>query len=272
MKSSKNLQITIVLGVVVLTVLLYFANKKGKPVKREMPKTEEVASVDLGLHTDSIINSLDQNAQSVIKEMKQLSDKSRGYDSISSILLTKSVSASAFYLEKSALIKRDKPSWKKAGMLFYKATRFDQAYLKQTLFNKAITCYLSAYQLDSNDLETATMLGTCFVEGSNNPMNGITILRKVVSKDSTYIDAQVQLGMFAIQSGQYDKAIERFNKILRIKPDYIQAYIYLGQIYADMGKKEQAIEMLELYMKKSNDFTINQQVEQFINELKNTKN
>ena len=73
MKSSKNLQITIVLGVVVLTVLLYFANKKGKPVKREMPKTEEVASVDLGLHTDSIINSLDQNAQSVIKEMKQLS-------------------------------------------------------------------------------------------------------------------------------------------------------------------------------------------------------
>jgi hypothetical protein len=29
--------------------------------------------------------------------------------------------------------------------------------------------------------------------------------------------------------------------------------------------------MLELYMKKSNDNTINQQVEQFINELKNTK-
>jgi regulator of sirC expression with transglutaminase-like and TPR domain len=77
--------------------------------------------------------------------------------------------------------------------------------------------------------------------------------------------------MFAIQSNQLDKALERFNKILKIKPDYIQAYIYLGQIYADMGKKEQAIEMLELYMKKSNDNTINQQVEQFINELKNTK-
>jgi lipopolysaccharide biosynthesis regulator YciM len=102
-------------------------------------------------------------------------------------------------------------------------------------------------------------------------MDGIMLLRKVVSKDSSYIDAQVQLGMFAIQSGQTEKALERFNKIIKIKPDYIQAYIYLGQIYADMGKKEQAIEMLELYMKKSNDNTINQQVEQFINELKNTK-
>ena len=98
------------------------------------------------------------------------------------------------------------------------------------------------------------------------------LLRKVVGKDSTYIDAQVQLGMFAIQSGQLDKALDRFNKILRIKPDYIQAYIYLGQIYADMGKKQEAIDMLQLYMKKSNDNNINQQVEQFINELKNTKN
>lgn len=272
MKSSKNIQIFVVLGVVVLTVLLYFANKKGEPVKREMPKNEAVATVDLGLHTDSVINKLDQNAQALIKEMRQSSNKSKAYDSISSILLTKSVSASAYYLEKSAMVKTDKPAWKKAAMLYYKATRFDEAYLKQTLFNKAISCYLKAYELDTNDLETATMLGTCFVEGSTNPMNGITMLRKVVSKDSTYIDAQVQLGMFAIQSGQSEKALERFNKILKIKPDYIQAYIYLGQIYADMGKKEQAIEMLELYMKKSNDNTINQQVEQFINELKNTKN
>jgi regulator of sirC expression with transglutaminase-like and TPR domain len=46
----------------------------------------------------------------------------------------------------------------------------------------------------------------------------------------------------------------------------------LGQIYADMGKKQEAIDMLQQYMKKSNDNNINQQVEQFINELKNTKN
>jgi len=271
MNSPKNIQIAVVFGVLTLTVLLYFANKKGKPEKKEMPKSEAVTAINLETYSDSVIQSLSKESQSLVNEMKQLSDRSKGYDSIAGILLSNSVSASAYFYEKSAAIKATNLAWKKAGMLYYKATRFDQPFLKQTLFSKAIECYNQAVKLDTNDLEASTMLGTCYVEGSAQPMDGIMLLRKVVSKDSSYIDAQVQLGMFAIQSGQTEKALERFKKILKIKPDYIQAYIYLGQIYADMGNKEQAIEMLELYMKKSNDNTINQQVEQFINELKNTK-
>jgi len=271
MKSPKTIQIAVVFGIITLTVLLYVANKKGKPVKREIPKLEATAAINLESYSDSVIQSLDNANKLLVNEMKQFSDKAKGFDSISGILLARSVASSAFFLEKSAEVKASNLAWKKAGMLYYKATRFDQPYLKQTLFSKAIECYDQALKLDTNDLEASTMLGTCFVEGSSQPMNGIMLLRKVVSKDSTYVDAQVQLGLFAIQSGQMDKALDRFNKILKIKPDYIQSYIYLGQIYADMGKKEQAIEMLELYMKKSNDNTINQQVEQFINELKNTK-
>jgi tetratricopeptide (TPR) repeat protein len=271
MKSPKTIQIVVVFGAVILTVLLYFANKKGKPVKKEIPKLEATAAIDLEIYSDSVIKSLDKNKQLLVIAMKQSNDQSKAYDSIASILLPNSVSSAAYYYQKSAQLKATNFAWKKAGMLYYKATRFDQPILKQTLFSKAIACYNEASKLDTNDLEAATMLGTCYVEGSTQPMDGIMLLRKVVSKDSTYVDAQVQLGMFAIQSGQMDKALDRFKKILKIKPDYIQAYIYLGQIYADMGKKEQAIEMLELYMKKSNDSTINQQVEQFINELKNTK-
>lgn len=272
MKSPKSIQIAVIFGAVILTVLLYLANKQGKPVKKVIPKAETAGIIDLAVYSDSVIKSLNPEEQLLVSNLQQYSDKAKGMDSIAGILLTKSVSSAAYYFQKSAQIKTGGDAWKKAGMLYYKATRFDQPFLKTTLFNKAIECYNNAVALDTNDLEAATMLGTCYVEGSNQPMNGIMLLRKVVSKDSAYVDAQVQLGMFAIQSGQLDKALERFNKILRIKPDYIQAYIYLGQIYADMGKKDQAIEMLELYMKKSNDSVINQQVEQFINELKNTKN
>jgi tetratricopeptide (TPR) repeat protein len=271
MKSPKTIQIAVVFGILSITVLLYFANKKGKPLKKEMPKAETASIIDLALYSDSVINILDTKQKSIVNEMKQLSDKSIGYDSIGGMLLQQSVTSAAFYFEKSAMLKQNASSWKKAGMLYYKATRFDPPNLKQTLFSKAIACYNEASKIDTNDLESATMLGTCYVEGSAQPMDGIMLLRKVVGKDSTFVDAQVQLGMFAIQSGQSEKALERFNKILRIKPDYIQAYIYLGQIYADMGKKEKAIEMLELYMKKSNDNVINKQVEQFIIELKNTK-
>lgn len=272
MKAPKTIQIVVVFGALLLTVLLYFANKKGQPVKKEQPVATASLAIDLSAYTDSVVKSLDQNQQALVSLLSNAENKVQGYDSISAILLPKNVTAAAFYLEKSANANTGPGAWKKAGLLYYKATRFDSPALRQTLFNKAIECYNEAVKKDTNDLEASTMLGTCYVEGSNQPMNGIMLLRKVVGKDSTYIDAQVQLGMFAIQSGQLDKALDRFNKILRIKPDYIQAYIYLGQIYADMGKKQEAIDMLQQYMKKSNDNNINQQVEQFINELKNTKN
>jgi hypothetical protein len=207
MKSPRSIQIAVVFGIVTLTVLLYFANKKGKPVKKEMPKLEASAAVNLETYSDSVIQSLDNESQSLVNKMKQFSDKTRGYDSIASILLTNSVTSSAYFLEKSATLKATNTAWKKAGMLYYKATRFDQPFLKQTLFGKAIECYNQAVKLDTNDLEAATMLGTCFVEGSSQPMDGIMLLRKVVSKDSAYVDAQVQLGLFAIQSGQTDKAL-----------------------------------------------------------------
>ena len=80
-------------------------------------------------------------------------------------------------------------------------------------------------------------------------MKGIMLLREVVSKDSTHINAQLNLGLFAVQSGQYDKAIERFERILQMKPEFTEAYLYLGQTYASMGKKDKAIEALEKFKK-----------------------
>ncbi len=272
MGSIKGKQLAFIGGALVLTVLLYFANKVGKPTETKAQGLQE-PKVDLKAHADSAVNLLPEKERSLIITLQQQTDgklQGNGYDSISAILLSKSIAASAFYAEKSAVLTRTSDGWKNAGKLYYKATRFEKPFLKKALFEGAIHCFDESKKIDSTDLETLTLLGTCYVEGSNNPMTGIMMLRNVVSIDSSYIDAQVQLGLFAVQSGQMDKAIERFNKILKMKPDFIEAYIYLGQIHADMGNKKEAIKSLELYQQKSNDKIINQQVEQFINELKNS--
>lgn len=167
MKSPKSIQIAVVFGALKLSVLLYLANKKGKPAKREMPNAAAVSNIDL-TYSDSVIQRLDQKQQLLVNEMKQLSDKSIGFDSIAGLLLTTSVSSSAYYFEKSAQIKANNVAWKKAGMLYYKATRFNQPFLKQTLFTKAIDCYNKALTFDTNNIEAATMLGTCYAEGSQS--------------------------------------------------------------------------------------------------------
>ena len=51
---------------------------------------------------------------------------------------------------------------------------------------------------------------------SNNPMEGVFMLRKILEKDPKNKEALFHLGILSIQSKQYNKAIERFNQLLII--------------------------------------------------------
>ncbi len=74
-----------------------------------------------------------------------------------------------------------------------------------------------------------------------NPMEGIMMLRELVEKDSVNIEAQYWLGVFAVKSGQFERAIERFEKVLRINPNYLAATIDLGGVYLEMSDTEKAM-------------------------------
>jgi cytochrome c-type biogenesis protein CcmH/NrfG len=86
--------------------------------------------------------------------------------------------------------------------------------------------------MDSDSLRLAQAIE--LVNGPN-PMEGITILRDLVKKDSTNVEVQYWLGVFAAQSQQVDKAIARFNTVLTLDPTYLAAYIDRGGVYAGMG-------------------------------------
>lgn len=79
-----------------------------------------------------------------------------------------------------------------------------------------------------------------------NPMQGIMMLREIVAKDSSNVEAHYWLGVFAVQSGQYDKAILRFEKVIKLDPDYLNAYMDLGAVYKELGEKSKALSLFEL--------------------------
>ncbi|WP_449435624.1 tetratricopeptide repeat protein [Pedobacter steynii] len=80
----------------------------------------------------------------------------------------------------------------------------------------------------------------------------------------------MSLGTFAIKSGQFDKAITRFNNIIAIKPTP-DAYFYLATAYESLGKNEDAI---DAYLK-SKKLAANPKLSKFIDdkvlELKSKK-
>ena len=160
-----------------------------------------------------------------------------------------------------------KDAWFRAAERYYIATRFDKEH-QSVLFQKSIACYDQVLKMDPSNLDAKTNQGVCFVEGSSDPMKGIGLLKEVVDSDPQHINAHLNLGFFSMRSGQMDKAVERFEKVLQIQPDYVEVYLYLADAFEQKGDKGQAIEYLEKYYHAIEDEMIRSEIKKYIEQLK----
>lgn len=95
---------------------------------------------------------------------------------------------------------------------------------------------------DKND-SSIVGLGACYIFGNiaDNPMEGILKVRQVVEKDSTNIFAQMVLGHGSFISGQYDRAIDRFGKVLQLQPGNLEAILMMAEVYERKEDRANAI-------------------------------
>jgi cytochrome c-type biogenesis protein CcmH/NrfG len=129
-------------------------------------------------------------------------------------------------------------------------------------------CFSKGLKLKPNDVDARIMLASCFVEGSQDPMQGITMLREVEKTDSNNVKLQLSFAFFSVKSGQLDKAIARFNKVLKVDSNYIEAYLHLADAYERQGKIPETISALEKYSEKTTDVTAKVEIEKYIQQLK----
>jgi tetratricopeptide (TPR) repeat protein len=139
---------------------------------------------------------------------------------------------------------------------------------KALIYAKAIECYEKTLQLNPKNLEAKINLGACYVEGSAEPMKGITLLKEAEKTDSSNVNLQLNFAFFSEKSGQWDKAIRRFEKILVLKPDFLEAYLHLSDAYQQKGDKAKAIDCLEKYYSLVNDESVKKETRDYINKLK----
>lgn len=86
------------------------------------------------------------------------------------------------------------------------------------------------------------------------PMAGITILRDLATEYPDEALPQFYLGLFSMQSGQFDKAVERFEKVIELDPKLLSAYTYLAEANIALGNQDRAVEILEaLYLQLENE-------------------
>ena len=74
-----------------------------------------------------------------------------------------------------------------------------------------------------------------------NPMEGILELKALAEAESPNVDAVIELGRFSIQSGQLDKAKERFVQAIDLAPERGEPLVQLGMLELDGGNPAEAL-------------------------------
>ena len=72
------------------------------------------------------------------------------------------------------------------------------------------------------------------IQDADNPqsqMKGILQMRSLSEKHPENADLQWNMGLFSIQSGQYEKAVARFEKVINLDAQRLDAYMQLAMSY-----------------------------------------
>ena len=282
MSNTRTKQIIIISAVVLLVAFLFTRDIKGlvkpkeettaSPAAAPMQATaaeinlEEVSTVGKNLVGSAVakdILSLENDFKTAegSKKLSLASALAKKWDAVDQPV------PSALYLEMVAQQEKTLNSWLASGEKLMKA--FDNSRdstLLQPLLQKANASYSAAMALDSTNLEAKTGLGITIVNGMGMPMQGIAMLMDVVKKDPNNLKANMSLGIFAIKSGQFDKAITRFNDIIAIKPSP-DAYFYLATSYENLGKNKEAIDAYLKSKKLAGNLTLSKFIDRKVAEL-----
>lgn len=268
--SAKKTQVLLVCGALILFVLLFIAPKTAqqeKPV--ESNATSRVTAdnnANLQVYENMAVKSLGP-------EQKKATDRwsaGKMHDSLIAFWDNrKRPDLASVYAEQKAAAANKAALWFEAGNRYYNAVQFTEDKTETPLlYQCAIRAFSRGLNLEPGNTDARIMLASCYVEGTADPMQGISMLREVEKTDSNNVKLQLAFAFFSVKSGQLDRAIHRFNKALRADSNYIEAYLHLADAYEQQGNTVKTIEMLEQYGKRTGDPTAKAEINKYIEQLK----
>ena len=117
--------------------------------------------------------------------------------------------------------------------------------------------------------EVSVEKAIALVKSGTNPMEGILMLKKIADEDPANVEALTQLAFFSIQSGQNEKAIERFKQIEVLDPKGTQALYFLSNLYLEIGNKTEALSYFKKFKEVNTDSSLDAAIDQQIELLTN---
>ncbi len=143
--------------------------------------------------------------------------------------------------------------------------------LKTWMAKEAKVLFDKALELNPDNDSLKVGLGSTLLFGGigSTPMEGILLIREVADRNPSFLYAQQTLGMGSMMSGQWDRAIERFEIVYQLDPNNLEAMFLLADAYERKNDKTNAIKWYQTLSKHIDEPVIVQEIEKRINDLKN---
>lgn len=161
--------------------------------------------------------------------------------------------SSAVYAGKAAELQPTAPNYLRAGDRYYEAYTFAVGGDKAgPLGVKTREFYQKALDLNPNYTLAKANMAMTYVN-TDNPMQGIMMLREILEEDPTNEIALFNMGVLSMRSNQYSRAVQRFSQIVTNNPGNIKAKFYLALSLLETGKQDEARKLLEEVKDKEKD-------------------
>jgi tetratricopeptide (TPR) repeat protein len=285
-KKVKKQPIILIFAGLALTAILFFFGRTTEPKKiMAAPKmTQNVQSFNIQSFIDSSkIRLTPEQALYVSKLENGISrgdvpaQQIKAFTSLANFWKDslKSFEPYAQYIYEAAKLDNSEKNLTFAAQLFLDALRgeHDEAKLNWETIT-AIELFEKAIQLNPENQDLKIGLGSCYIFGTGRngdpqqTMKGIQELLSVVKKDSSNMKAQFVLGVGGFVSGQYDKSIERFTKVIAAQPENLEAIAFLADTYAAKGDNENAVKWYTITKRIANNPEYSKEVDERIKMLK----
>jgi Tfp pilus assembly protein PilF len=151
-----------------------------------------------------------------------------------------------YYLGEKSKLENSEKNLTLAAHLYLKQLKtVDDHALQVWMADGAADLFKHALQINPDNDSSKIGLGSSYIfgaHGASTPMEGIQTILEVVRKDSTNMYGQFMLGYGGIMTGQYDKAAERLNTVVKTEPDNVEAIFLLAEAYERQGQNAKAAE------------------------------
>lgn len=268
----------LILSTVAIAAVLGLFMLPKSVVDNESENVNQAAATEssgVGTETADHSASIPEEVQKDLSELREAyrnSKNSENFANFANSLVERFASvnqydSAAMYAAELAESSASIANLQQAGDMYYEAFTYAMdADKSRQMGEKARYYYEQLLAQAPESLDAKAKMAMTYVS-SASPMQGIQMLREVLEADANNELAIYNLGLLSMQSGQYDRAVERFEKLTQLNPENLQAQFLLGVSYFEAGNKAEAKTQFEKVKSMDADPSVAASVDEYLNQL-----